>query len=341
MKTIALVGNTAWGMFNFRGKLIEALVNIGFKVLVIAPFDKEFSSKIEHLGANFIPIGIDAKGTNPLNDIRLLLHLKRVYKSNKVDFIFHYTIKPNIYGGFAARLCNIPHIAVTTGLGYTFVNNNWISKISKQLYKYSFRFAKEVWFLNNDDKTEFLKYKIVTPLKAKVIKGEGIDLNRFTLDSTNTIDPPRFLLIARMLWDKGIQEFIKAAEIIHQDYPNAQFQLLGFVGVDNPSAISQTQIDEWVSKGIVNYLGGTNDVRPFIQKASCVVLPSYREGIPFTLLEACALGKPIITTNSVGCREVIEDNTTGFMCEIKNVESLANAMLKIIHLSPEEYIKMG
>lgn len=340
-KHILLAGNTAFSMYNFRGKLIEELQEQGHRVTVVAPYDNIFTPKIVNLGCNFIPISINAKGTNPIQDLLLIHNYIKIFKKQKPDFIFCYTIKPNIYGSYAASWCNIPYIAVTTGLGYTFLNKGWISKVSKVLYKQAFKRAVQVWFLNDDDKHSFIENQLVKFDKAAVLKGEGIDLSRFIVKSTDKKEPVVFLLIARMLWDKGIGEFIEAARMLKQRYPDVKFQLLGAIGVDNPEAIDDEQIRAWQSDGIVEYLGVTENVIPFIDAATCVVLPSYREGIPFTLLEAAASGKPVVTTNVAGCKDVVNDGITGFLCEVKDPISLANCMVKIISLSPDQYKTMA
>jgi glycosyltransferase involved in cell wall biosynthesis len=340
-KHIILAGNTAWGIYNFRGKLIQTFITNSYKVTVLAPEDKDFTPKLKKMSANFINTPINPKGTNPIQDLQLLIHYNKIFKREKPDFIFFYTIKPNIYGSMAAQHYKIPHIAVTTGLGYIFLTNNLVSRISKRLYKIAFKNVSQIWFLNNDDKQTFLCHKLVDEKKAFIIKGEGIDLDKFYIVSLQKNIPIVFLLVARMLWDKGIGEFVEAARIIKQKYPNTKFQLLGYLGVNNPAVIQKEQMDKWQAEGFVDYLGFADNVKPFIDAATCIVLPSYREGIPFTLLEAAASGKPIITTNTTGCKEVIEDGVTGFMCEVKDVESLAACMEKIIKLSPEEYKDMA
>lgn len=340
MKHILLVGNTAWSMYNFRVGLITELLKTGYYVTVVAPSDNNFDKRIIELGANFIDIQIEAKGTNPITDLRLIQKFKRIFKEKKPDFIFFYTIKPNIYGCLAARAIGIPHIAVTTGLGYTFLNNNIVARIARILYKKAFKSAVEVWFLNDEDFKSFLQYNLISKSKGSILNGEGINLERFQA-SNNQTDIVSFILVARMLWDKGVGEFVEAARILKTQYPATKFKLLGFMGIDNPSAISEQQMRLWQDEGIVEYLGSTNDVRPYLHSASCIVLPSYREGVPITLLEAAAMCKPIVTTDSVGCRNTVNDGITGYLCETKNAQALANAMEKIILMSPEQRQKMG
>ena len=339
IKNILFVGNTAWSMYNFRRSLFSKLITLNYTVTVVSPEDEFYQNKLSELGCNCISLNIASKGINPFTDIKLIWDLKAILKQIKPDFCFFYTIKPNIYGSIAAKSLNIKHIAIVTGLGYTFINNNIISLVAKTLYKYSLKSASEIWFLNSEDKETFFKYKLVDKTKASILKGEGIDLSHFTCTPLplNT----SFLLIARMLWDKGVGEFVKAAKILKEKYPEVSFNLLGFIGVDNPSAISKKQIDEWTSSGIINYLGSTTDVRPYIKECNCLVLPSYREGVPVSLLEGAAMGRPLIATNAIGCKEAVDSGINGYLCNLKDAVDLAKAMEQIIRMSPEEKSKMG
>ncbi|RQM71776.1 glycosyltransferase family 1 protein, partial [Aeromonas jandaei] len=265
------------------------------------------------------------------------------YSCIKPDVVVHYTIKPNIYGSLAAKMAGIPSIAVTTGLGYTFVNDNIVAKIARILYKIAFRFPDEVWFLNDDDRQIFLIKNLVASEKAVLLHGEGVDLEYFKPQIREFSDGKiRFLLIARMLWDKGIGEFVEAARLIRDRYPNAIFQLLGECNVANPSAINRQQISLWEAEGIIEYLGTTSDVRPIIAQADCLVLPSfYREGIPRTLMEAAAMAKPLVTTDNVGCRDVVIDRETGLLCRVKDHISLAECFDMFINMSVGQRELMG
>ncbi|TQP21003.1 glycosyltransferase family 4 protein [Vibrio cholerae] len=341
MKLI-MVANTAWSVFNFRHSLIKELLRCGVELYVIAPEDK-FSAKLTEMGCQVLDLPMQAKGVNPLADLGLMLRLLRHYREIKPDFIIHYTIKPNIYGSLAAKLAGIPSLAITTGLGYTFVNQNVVSQVAQQLYKFAFRYPKEVWFLNEDDRSVFLEHHLIEPDKAVLLHGEGVNLNHFVpSDKPQSDESIRFLLIARMLRDKGVCEFVEAARQIRQRYPNAIFQLLGDCGVPNPSVIGREEIALWEKEGIVEYLGTTDDVRPIIAQADCLVLPSYyREGIPRTLMEGAAMAKPIITTDNVGCRDVVLDGQTGYLCEVKNAKSLAQRCEQFLTLSDSEKQAMG
>ena len=337
-------GNTAWSMYNFRKDILSECIKNGHKVFVIAPSDPYYEKLIKELGCTFIPINIKRKGTNPIQDLKLYFQYRKHIKKIKPNGCFFYTIKPNIYGGLAASHLNIPYIPVTTVLGYVFNTKSIINNIVQILYKLSFKRAKQVWFLNNDDASLFVDKAIIARNKVKILKGEGIDINKFQVVSAD-INPNNelvFLLFARMLWDKGVGIFVEAAKKIKQSNPTIRFQLLGTVDNDNPMGISMTQLMEWNNNGYIEYLGNTNDVRPYIYKSSCVVLPSYyREGIPFCLMEGAAAGKPLITTDNIGCKEVVEDGYNGFLCSTNDVSSLVEALNKMINLSPESRIKMG
>lgn len=338
---ILFSGNTAWSMYNFRRKIFESCINDGVEVVVVAPDDDVFSKKIMDMGCKFVPIDISRKGTNPMQDYFLYRNYKKILNKEKPDGCFFYTIKPNIYGGMAAGALGIPFITVTTGLGYIFNNDNLVSKIAKKLYNISFRNAKQVWFLNSDDIKSFITENIIPENKAMLLKGEGIDTEYFTVSKEES-DSFSFILIARLLWDKGVGIYVDAAKKLKKEYPEVEFKLLGAIDNNNPMGIPEATIREWHSGGIVNYMGEVQDVRPYINSSSCVVLPSfYREGIPLCLMEGAASGKPIITTDNVGCKEVIRDGYNGFMCKTKDTESLIYAMEKMIKLPPGERIAMG
>lgn len=339
---ILFVANTAWSMFNFRLGLLCHLLKCGYKLTIISPPDS-FSEKLKALGCEVIDLSIDSKGTNPLKDLYIIYTLYDHYRNIRPDFIIHYTIKPNIYGSIAAKLAGIPSLAVTTGLGYTFVNDNMVATIARVLYKIAFLFPNEVWFLNEDDRFIFLKKNLVAYDKAVLLHGEGIDLEYFKPQNREFSDGKiRFLLIARMLWDKGIGEFVEAARLIKDRYPNAIFQLLGECDVANPSAINRQQISLWEAEGIIEYLGTTSDVRPIIAQVDCLVLPSfYREGIPRTLMEAAAMAKPLVTTDSVGCRDVVIDRETGLLCLVKDHISLAECFEMFINMPVSQRELMG
>ncbi len=340
-KKIVLSANTSFNIYNFRYGLIKKLVNENYNVLIVAPYDK-YTEKLEKLGCKAIDIYINSKSTNPINDLKTFFQYLRIYKKEKPDIVLNFTIKPVIYSSLASSVLGIKTINTITGLGAGFLKINLTTKIIKFLYKISQRNVSKIFFQNKDDLELFIKEKLVNKEKADIISGSGIDTEEFKpIKVEKEDDIFRFLLVARMLWDKGIGEYVEAAKLIKRKYKNVEFLLLGPVGVDNPSAIPERKIKEWEEEGIVKYLGTTDDVGIEIAKVDCIVLPSYREGIPRSLLEAASMGKPIITTDSVGCREVVKDGWNGFLCKVKSAEDLADKMEKMINLTEEERVRMG
>jgi len=334
--------NTSWNIINFRMGLLKALQAEGHEIIVVAPSDK-YSRLFKEHNFQYYDININNKGSNPIEDIKLTIDYYKLFKEIKPDIILNYTIKPNIYGTIAASLLNIKTINNIAGLGTLFVDENIITKIAKYLYKYSQSKASYVFFQNRDDFKLFTDEKLVDKDKCGILPGSGVDTQIFKPIKVDRDDNKIiFLLIARMLWDKGIKEYIEAAKIIKKKYPHAEFQLLGFLDVSNRSAISKEQMNAWVKEGIVNYLGTSDNVKNEISKADCIILPSfYREGTPRTLLEAGSMAKPIITTDNVGCRDVVEDGTNGYICKIKDSSDLAKKIDLFFKLDPKERELMG
>ncbi len=325
----------------FREGLMRCLVKEGHKVYVLAPKDNH-SDDIVKLGCNYIEVSMDNKGSNIFKDLFLLRRLYKQYKEIKPDLIFHYTIKPNIYGTLAAYYVGVKSIAVITGLGYTFINQNITAKIAKYLYKVSLKKSQKVWFINHEDRKKFIKERLLSRDLMEILPSEGVDMVKYSPREKRIDDDVfRFILIARLLWDKGVGELVLATKEIKKKYKNVEVQLVGFVDVKNPQAILKTQIDEWVSKGLVNYLGSTDDVRDFIGDADCVVLPSYREGVSKILLEAASMAKPIIASNVPGCRDIVEHASSGYLCRVKDPKDLQMKMQMMLSLNDYELYEMG
>lgn len=340
MKKIAFVGNSAQTMLNFRLDVMRALQKDGYIITMIAPADCN-TRFLSDEGIRFISVDVDSKGMNPLADLALVHTLRKLYKRERFDLIFHYTIKPVIYGGWAARMARTPHMAFITGLGYTFLKTGCINHLVRRLYRSALRSAEEVWFLNQEDKTLFVEKEIVSPRKVRVMNGEGVNMNQFQSSVPLVHRPFSFLFIGRILWDKGVGEFVEAAQIIKKQQPDVQFLILGNLGANNPACISQEQMHQWELSGAIQYLGETNNVVPFIENASCIVLPSYREGVSRVLMEAASMERPIIATNVPGCREVVRHNQTGFLCEPKSSSSLIASMMHMLALNDEEREEFG
>jgi glycosyltransferase involved in cell wall biosynthesis len=339
-KTVLICSNYAWTIVNFRLPLIKRLIKNGYRVVVVTQYDG-YEGQIAECVDKIQPLFISRKGVNPLVDSITLLDLVIFFLKLKPDYLLLFTIKPVIYGAIAAKLFNIKTIVMITGLGTAFIANNWITRLVKRLYRFALSSVATVFFQNNDDNDLFLKNNLIKPNVCKLTPGSGIDTCQFTYSPLPQNSEITFILIARMLWDKGIDEYVQAARIIKLKYPNTKFQLLGALGVENRTAISDERMASWVKEGSVEYLGETNDVRAYIEKSSCVVLPSYREGTSRVLLEAASMGRPVITTDVPGCREVVENRITGLLCRPKDHGDLSNKMEIMINLSFEKRKIMG
>jgi len=337
---LAIVINTSWNIYNFRLGLLKALQEEGYHIIAIAPKD-EYSEKLEALGIEYYEISMNNKGTNLFEDVQLIWNLYHIYKRLQLDVILQYTIKPNIYGSLAAKMLGIPVLANISGLGTVFLTNRFSSKIAKFLYKVALKRVHRVLFQNSEDRIYFINAKLVKETQTELLPGSGVNTKIFVPREVNKKnDKPCFLFIARLLRDKGIVEYVEAARILRQNY-NIECYVLGAYYDGNPTALMPTDIKEWEEEGIITYLGSSDDVSSHIASVDCVVLPSYREGLSRVLLEAASMAKPIITTNVPGCREVVEDGITGFLCEVKNSVMLAEKMKKMLQLSMLERREMG
>ncbi len=337
MKKVILVSNTAWSIFNFRSGLMKKLDEEGYKIITIAPFD-EYANKIPY---EYHEIKMNNIGTNPFEDFILFLRFFFLYRKLKPDVILHFTPKPNIYGTLAAKLLKKSCINNIAGLGKVFIRESFVTKIARILYRISQNSAQKIFFQNREDQAIFQKFGNFE--NTDLLPGSGIDTKRFFPQEKKINNNYfTFLLHSRLIWDKGVGEFVDAARRIKRKKPDVKFQILGFLDVKNISAISKEQMNNWVDEGVIDYLGEVCDVRDYIANSDCVVLPSYyREGVPRSLLEAASMSKPIITTNNVGCREVVDDGINGFLCEIKSVDDLVTRMQQMLLLTLKKRNEMG
>ncbi|ENX24002.1 MULTISPECIES: glycosyltransferase family 4 protein [Acinetobacter] len=341
-------------VLNFRGKLLEAIAGKDIQVYILSPdldlFPNEVN-QLRNLGYSVDEIPMQRTGTNPLSDIKTLLAIYKCIRKIKPDYVLSYTIKPVIYGTLAAKLAKVPHrFALITGLGYAFQNveqgsnRSFFQKLVHGLYQYALFHTHKVFFQNPDDQQLFIELNLIDSNKPTVVvNGSGVNVQDFSL-----VAPPKsdsgeikqsFLLIARLLADKGIREYAEAAKHIKQMYPEVEFHLVGWID-ENPAAIAQEELDVWIADGRLNYWGKLSDVRPAIAASSIYVLPSYREGTPRTVLEAMAMGRAVITTNAPGCKETVIHGENGFLIEVKSSESLIKAIQQFI-IDPSLIEKMG
>ncbi len=338
---VLFCSNSFWSIHNFRGGPIRALLADGHPVHVVAP-DDDYSPLLREMGCTVHVMPMASKGQNPLQDIAFAMRLYRLYRRVRPAVCFHYTIKPNIYGAMAAHWAGIPSVSITTGMGTVFINRSFITHVVRFLYRYAFRHTRENWLLNTADFDAMVNGGLVDIRKARLLPGEGINLDHFAPAPWPGDDSTfRFLLIARLLRDKGVLEFVEAARALKVTMPHVRCQLLGPADVENPTAISREQVAAWEREGLVEYLGVTQEVRPFIAQAHCIVLPSYREGLSRTLLEASAMGRPVITTDVQGCREVVSEGLTGWVIPVQSAAALAAKMKQVAGMSAGDLAAVG
>ncbi len=304
---------------------VRALIDQGYEVHTIAPYD-EYTKFLTEAGCIHHKVRMDSRGANILKDAALIAELFFIYKKVRPDVVLHYTIKPNVYGTLAASMLKIPVINNVCGLGTVFLKNNIVSAVAILLYKISFRFARKVFFQNHDDLKLFVDKGLVSASAVDLVPGSGIDLRKFQSVPFKRNEKFTFLLISRLITDKGILEYIAAVRRLKLSGVDARFQILGAVDEEHKRGIKIRVIEEWINSGTIEYLGTTDDVRHFINSADCVVLPSYREGTPRTLLEAASSSKPIIATDVPGCNHVVRNEYNGLLCKLKDANDLADKM---------------
>ena len=343
IKKIFLVSRCSWTLFNFRTGLICALKEAGHFVVGGGAGGDGYEAKVESLGILFVRLPLDKRGIHPGADLKFFWSLYRWYRKEKPDIVHHFTIKPVIYGSIAARLAGVPKIINTvTGLGYVFTEEKGflLRGIVEWLYRLALSSATFTFFQNKDDLGLFLKKRMVSPKKAGLLAGSGVNTDHFSPRARLHEKPLTFLMIARLLRHKGVHEFVEAARLVKKEYPDFYFQIVGGRDERNPTVVSQNDLNRWKKENVIVWLGEVEDVRSVVEKADVVVLPSYREGTPRSLLEAASMGKPLIATDVTGCREVVEDGVNGFLVPSKDVQALAEAMRKMILDSPLRF-RMG
>lgn len=331
-----LIAGLAESLLNFRGPLIEALQARGLEVHVAAPelsANQAMRQVLEAKGLTVHSIPLARTGTKPLADMRSFWALWRLMRRVQPNYVLGYTVKPVVYGMLAARLAGVPRrFALITGLGYAFQGERGrLQALVRGLYRLALARVNKVFFQNPDDEALFRRIGILgkgTP--SCIVNGSGVNLEHFPLVPLPD-GPPRFLLIARLLGDKGVREYAKAAEQVRAQHPEVHFALVGWID-SNPDAIAQNELDAWIQQGDIEFLGILADVRPAIATSTVYVLPSYREGTPRTVLEAMAMGRAIITTDAPGCRETVQDSHNGFLVPVKSVHALVEAMLRFVNL---------
>jgi len=330
--TLVMSANSVWNIDHFRAGLIRGLAANGARTIVVAPGAS---------GSDRIDIAIERSGVNPLRDAALVMAYRRILSRIRPAAYLSFTIKPNIYGAMAARLAGVPAIPNVSGLGTAFLGGSGFARFVSWLYRLAFRRCPTVFFQNRDDRDMFVARSIVTLDQARLVPGSGIDLGHFVPAMGDDPATPTFLFIGRLLGDKGVHEYAEAARLVGRQLPGARCQLLGPIDGENRTAITRAELDRWIASGLVEYLGEAEDVRPYIAAATAVVLPSYREGLPRSLLEGAAMARPLVASDVPGCRDLVREGVNGTLCEPRNAASLAEAMLRLAELPSARRAQLG
>lgn len=335
-KKVLILANNDVGLYRFRKDLIEGLLKSGNEVHISLP-NGDFVTELMQLGCRFIDTPLDRRGMNPVRDFKLFRQYQKILRDVNPDLVITYTIKPNIYGGLACRMAHIPYAVNITGLGSAIENGGWLKKFVLALYKFALKKAKVVFFENSENRNILVNSGVVPKGKDFVLNGAGVNLTDFPCQPYPQDETVRFLFVGRVMREKGVDEFFSAAEKIKSEFGSkAEFHIVGsFEEAYKPT------IDRLEQVGTVKYHGYQSNVKQFYAMASCVVLPSYHEGMSNVLLEAAASGRPLITSDIPGCHEAVENGVSGFLCPTKDADELATAMKKFILLSPTEKAAMG
>lgn len=339
---VAMVANSCWNLFNYRRELIQAIHSEFGEVVLIAPEDRYASMLPKEQGIHYIPVlHLDKTSSNLIKELRFVIELFRIYYREKPDLIMHYTIKPNVFGSMIAHVLGIPSIATVTGLGSSFTKHNKLSLLICWLYRLTFRYNKINIFQNHTDRNFFLQKKLVNEINSGVILGSGVDCNYFVPRAKSESNKFIFLFIGRLIRSKGIVEYLKAASLIKSKWPDIECHVVGSYDSTHPDRISKTELDKALNQNDIRWFDHVDDVRDLIAAADVVVLPSYREGMPRSILESMAMGKPIITTNVAGCNETVVNGINGYIIPMQDVDSLINAMIDMSSLAQEVRLQMG
>ena len=336
---ILITANCMWNLSHFRLGLIKDLIKSGHEIHALAPYDGH-EIMLEKMGVQVSNLQMNAHSTNLIHDYFLYKKLRSKFNEIKPHSILSYTIKNNIYGAIAARTLRLKFIPNVTGLGTMFLSGYLKKAIAHVLYKFAFKHVACVFFQNTDDARLFEAKSLVNSKQIRLLPGSGIDVKKFSGTCSQSKDI-KFLMISRLIREKGLLEYIQAAQKVCATQPQIKFQLIGSIDESNASGVSEATLMAWVEQGVIEYLGVQEDIRSFIQAASCIVLPSYREGAPRVLIEAAAMARPSIATNVPGCNSVVDHSITGLLVAVKDVESLTRAMLEFIDMSVEQREAMG
>lgn len=334
MKKILFLVNHDVVIYNFRYELVEVLRNQGHEVIISSP-DGERIKDLKLIGCKYIKTDVSRHGTNPIKDFSLFLTYLKILKKEKPDVVFTYTIKPNVYGGMACEIMGIPYIANITGLGTAMENGGVLQKITTTLYKVGVHKAKRIFF-QNETNMKFFEEKNIISGEYTLLPGSGVNLDKFTVLDYPDNSIIKFVFIARIMKDKGIDHYLEAAKYIKKKYPDTEFHICGFCEEQYENVLKELH-----DSGLIHYHGMVKDIREILSKMHCTITPSYHEGMSNVLLESAASGRPCLASDVPGCRETIEDEKSGFLFEVKSTESLIEAIEKFLSLTYEEKRVMG
>ncbi len=340
---IALVANMTWNIWNYRKPVIKALQDAGYQVLVFAPVDESLPKLLRETGVTFIPLEQFRRNTTRLGGtLLMLMEFIQIYRKHRPALILHFGVQANILGTLAAAICNISSICVVTGLGYTYLHRNWVSSMVHILYRFTFRLTSRVVFENEQDRNFMVQTRTVSQDKTEVVSGCGIDASDF-LPMRRRRSNKRlvFAYFGRLLYDKGLRELYEAACIVRRHFPNTEFRFFGTLDKSNPAHIRPSELLYWIKSGVIRYMGVVEDVRPCLAETDVVVLPSYREGLSRSLLEAMAMARPTLVTDVPGCRETVVHTLNGLVAPPRNASALAEAMMHFCTMTDQERDQMG
>lgn len=333
---VLVLTNNIGGLYSFRKEVIKSLVDAGYEVYISEPDDDERVNYFKAIGCHCTKTIFNRRGMNPFADMKLMMAYWKMIKRLKPMVVLSYTIKPNVYGGMACRLTNTPQIVNVTGLGDSMENGGWLQKLTVLLYKVGINKAKQVFFQNKSNRDLCIRLGIADE-RSQLLPGSGVNLQYHTPQPYPIDDGHvRFLFIGRLLKDKGIEEYFEAARMVKAKYSNTEFHILGKI-----EGQFHDELEDLMKDGIVNYLGTTIDVRPYIGAVECTVMPSYHEGMSNVNLESAANCRPVITTNIPGCRETVDDERTGYYVKARDAKSLADAMERFVRLPYSQKMLMG
>jgi glycosyltransferase involved in cell wall biosynthesis len=321
--------NSLWGVLNFRGEIIRRFLARGYEVTLVAPRDRDGSDI--PAGATYVPVDLSRTGATPLGDLRYFFALRKIYRTHRPDHIFHYTIKPNIYGSLAARTLGIRSTAMIAGIGHVFTRNNLKNRIARVMYRIAMRFPEQVLVLNTANGDMLIEKHIVAPQRMLLLTGgEGVDLDRFTPLPMPSNPKPVFLMICRLLYEKGYSEYVAAAEALRG---RAEFRVMGPLD-SHPAAVGRQTLQHDVDSGTIHYIAPSPDVSAQVAQVDCIVLPSWGEGLSRVLMEGAAMGRPLIASDIAGCREAVDEGVNGYLVAPKSATALIAALEKFIALTP-------